>query len=68
MDDQHRGIKYSIVRATRRDVWEWRVVMGNPKTVRKGEATTAYHADMQVRKVIDRVLRQSLRRDVPRAD
>jgi len=38
MEDQHRGIKYSIVRASLRDVWEWRVVMGDSKTVRKGEA------------------------------
>ena len=68
MEDEHRGIKYSIIRATQRDVWEWRVVMGHPKTVRTGEATTAYHADMKVRKVIDRVLRQSRRRDSLGAD
>lgn len=67
MEDEHRGIKYSITRETQRNVWKWRVVMGNPMTLRTGEATTAYHADMKVRKVIDRALRQSLRRDNPGA-
>ena len=67
MEDEYRGVKYSIARVDQRDVWEWRVEMGEPNTIRTGEATTAYHADMKVRKVIDRALRQSLRRDNPRA-
>jgi hypothetical protein len=68
MEDEHRGIKYSIVRVTHRNVWEWSVEMGVPKTVRTGEATTAYHADMKVRQVIDRALSQSLIRDHPDND
>jgi len=68
MEDEHRGIKYSIVRGKQHDVWEWRVSMGHPKTLRTGEATTAYHADMKVRKVIGRVLRQSLIRNDPKSD
>ena len=45
MEDQHRGVKYSITRVTQRNVWEWRVIMGVPKALRTGEATTAYYAD-----------------------
>jgi hypothetical protein len=41
--------------------WEWRVSMGNPEVLRTGEATTAYHAELKVRQIIDRTLARSLK-------
>jgi hypothetical protein len=41
--------------------WEWRVSMGDPEVLRTGEASTAYHADLKVRQVIDRTLARSLK-------
>ena len=61
MDDEHRGIRYSVVR--KGGVWVWRVSMGDPEVLRTGEATTAFQADLKVRQVIDAVLKLSPHRD-----
>jgi hypothetical protein len=36
-------------------------VDGDPEVLRTGEASTAYHADLKVRQVIDRTLAGSLK-------
>jgi hypothetical protein len=41
------------------------VSMGDPEVLRTGEATTAYHADLKVRQVIDTALRRFPNRDDP---
>jgi hypothetical protein len=64
MEDEHRGVRYSVVRG-KGGVWEWRVSMGDPEVLRTGEATTAYHADLKVRQVIDTALRRFPNRDDP---
>jgi hypothetical protein len=64
MEDEHRGVRYSVVRG-KGGVWEWRVSMGVPEVLRTGEATTAYHADLKVRQVIDTALRRFPNRDDP---
>jgi hypothetical protein len=33
MEDEHRGIKYSVVRG-KGGGWEWRVSMGDPEVLR----------------------------------
>jgi hypothetical protein len=60
MEDEHRGIKYSVVRG-KGGGWEWRASMGDPEVLITGEALTAYHADLKVRQVIDRPLARSLK-------
>jgi hypothetical protein len=50
MEDEHRGIKYSVVRG--KGGGERRVSRGDPEVLRTGEASTAYHADLKVRQVM----------------
>jgi hypothetical protein len=52
---EYRGVKYSIVQKSP-DVWKWSVIVGKLQMLRLGEAATEYHAEIEVRRVIDRSL------------
>jgi hypothetical protein len=53
---EYRGIEYTVIQGSQPDVWKWSVMVGDPKMLRIGEASSEHRAEIQVRSIIDRAL------------
>jgi hypothetical protein len=55
-DMVYRGHEFEVIQGSTPDVWRWSVLIGNPRMLRIGEATTEEKAVASVKQVIDRAL------------
>lgn len=53
---EYRGHEFDVIQGNTPDVWRWSVLVGNPRMLRIGEATTEEKAVASVKQVIDRAL------------
>jgi hypothetical protein len=61
---EYRGIEYTVVQDEHGN-WHWSVSLGNPETIKSGQATTKGVAIIRVWAVIDRAVAQKKLRLVP---
>jgi hypothetical protein len=57
---EYRGIEYTVVRDEEGD-WQWAVSLGNPETIKAGQAASKGTAILKVWAAIDRAHRRASR-------